>query len=60
MGADVLEAGCGTGQMSIYLSRYGRRIFGIDLSEGSLIEAKKFHFIVSKNSNFHFQRVLCA
>ena len=42
IGADVLEAGCGTGQMSIYLSKYGRRIFGIDLSEGSLTEAKKF------------------
>ena len=44
MGVDVLEAGCGTGQLSIYLSRYGRRIFGIDLSSGSLIEAKKIYY----------------
>ena len=42
IGANVLEAGCGTGQLSIYLSRYKRKIFAIDLSEGSLILAKKF------------------
>ena len=41
-GASVLEAGCGTGQLSISLSRYNRNITGIDLSKGSLIEAKKF------------------
>jgi len=40
--SNVLEAGCGTGQLSIALSRYGRKIHSIDLSEGSLIEAKKF------------------
>lgn len=38
----VLEIGCGTGQLSIYLSRYNRKIFSTDLSKGSLIEAKKF------------------
>ena len=42
MGSNILEAGCGTGQMSIILSRYARQIYGIDLSKGSLIEAKKF------------------
>ncbi len=42
MGAKVLEAGCGTGQLSIFLSRYNRQIHGIDISKGSLIEAKKF------------------
>ena len=40
--AEILEAGCGTGQLSIALSRFGRRIHGIDLSKGSLNEAKKF------------------
>ena len=40
--ANLLEAGCGTGQLSISLSRFGRSIYGIDLSKGSLIEAKKF------------------
>ncbi|MBD1152604.1 class I SAM-dependent methyltransferase [Pelagibacterales bacterium SAG-MED22] len=38
----VLEAGCGTGQLSIALSRYGRKIHSIDLSKGSLIEANNF------------------
>ena len=42
MRTNILEAGCGTGQMSIALSRYGRQVYGIDLSKGSLIEAKKF------------------
>ena len=42
MGSNVLEVGCGTGQMSIALSRYARKIYGIDLSKGSLIEAKNF------------------
>jgi SAM-dependent methyltransferase len=40
--SNVLEAGCGTGQLSIALSRYGRKIYSIDLSKGSLIEAKNF------------------
>jgi ubiquinone/menaquinone biosynthesis C-methylase UbiE len=37
-----LEAGCGTGQLSISLSRYMREIYAIDISEGSLALAKKF------------------
>ena len=40
--SNVLEAGCGTGQLSISLSRFNRKIYSIDLSKGSLIEAKKF------------------
>ena len=42
MGSNILEAGCGTGQLSIALSRYARQIYGTDLSKGSLIEAKQF------------------
>ena len=42
MGSNILEAGCGTGQLSIVFSRYARQIYGIDLSKGSLIEAKQF------------------
>ena len=42
MGSNILEAGCGTGQLGIALSRYARQIYGIDLSKGSLIEAKQF------------------
>ena len=40
--SNILEAGCGTGQLSIALSRYSRKIHSIDLSIGSLIEGKKF------------------
>ncbi len=40
--SNILEAGCGTGQLSISLSRYNRKIHSIDISEGSLIEGKKF------------------
>ncbi len=40
--SEILEAGCGTGQLSIALSRYNRRIHSIDLSKASLIEGKKF------------------
>ena len=40
--SNVLEAGCGTGQLSISLSRFNRKITAIDLSKNSLIEAKKF------------------
>lgn len=52
----ILEAGCGTGQLSIFLSRYKRSIYGIDLSIGSLLEAKKF---IDKNNinNVNFYRM---
>ena len=32
----VLEVGCGTGQMSIYMSRYNRILHAVDISLGSL------------------------
>ena len=41
-GSKILEVGCGTGQLSIFLSRFGRKVFAIDISRGSLIEGKKF------------------
>lgn len=34
--AAVLEMGCGTGQLSLFLATAGRRIVGADLSRGSL------------------------
>jgi len=40
--AKILEAGCGTGQLSIALSRFNRSIHAIDISVGSLIEADNF------------------
>ena len=38
----VLEVGCGTGQLSLFLSRYQRQIFSIDLSMGSLELGENF------------------
>ena len=54
--SEILEAGCGTGQLSIALSRYNRRIHSIDLSKGSLIEGKQF---IDKNEikNVQFYRM---
>ena len=42
MFSKVLEAGCGTGQLSLFLSRYQRQIFSIDLSSGSLELGENF------------------
>ena len=41
-GSKILEVGCGTGQLSIFLSRFNREVHSIDISRGSLMEAKKF------------------
>ena len=35
-GARVLEIGCGTGQMSLYLANAGRRVIGADMTRASL------------------------
>ena len=45
-GINVLELGCGTGQLSLFLTRGNRNIYGVDISEGSLILGEKFR---SKN-----------
>ncbi len=41
-GSKVIEIGCGTGQMSNFLSRFNRTIVGVDLSIPSLKLAEKF------------------
>ncbi|MBI5325310.1 MAG: methyltransferase domain-containing protein [Ignavibacteriae bacterium] len=38
----ILEVGCGTGQLSNYLSLANRRVFGIDISLNSLFLANNF------------------
>ena len=38
----ILEVGCGTGQLTNFLARYSREVYGIDLSKGSLLLAEKF------------------
>ena len=42
MRAKVLEVGCGTGQLSLFLSRYQRKIFSIDLAIKSLELGENF------------------
>ena len=42
MYAKVLEVGCGTGQLSLFLSRYQRQIFSIDLAIKSLELGENF------------------
>ena len=41
-GAQILEVGCGTGQMSIFLSLANRRVYATDLCPNSLQLARKF------------------
>jgi 2-polyprenyl-3-methyl-5-hydroxy-6-metoxy-1,4-benzoquinol methylase len=40
--AKILEVGCGTGQLTNFLARYSREVYGIDLSKGSLFLAENF------------------
>lgn len=40
--SSVLEVGCGTGQLSLFLKRFNRKLVGIDLSIPSLELANKF------------------
>ena len=55
-GKTILEAGCGTGQLSLSLSRFGREIHSIDLSKGSLIMAKEFS-VKNNINNVSFYRM---
>ena len=41
-GTKILELGCGTGQLSLFLSRCNREICAVDISNGSLKLGEKF------------------
>lgn len=42
LGVKILDAGCGTGQLAIFLSMGQRKVMGIDFSHNSLREANDF------------------
>ncbi len=48
--AKILDLACGKGRHSMYLNQLGFDVTGADLSENSIIEAKK-----SENANLHFK-----
>ena len=41
-GVNILELGCGTGQLSLFLARGNRKVYGVDISSGSLILGEQF------------------
>jgi 2-polyprenyl-3-methyl-5-hydroxy-6-metoxy-1,4-benzoquinol methylase len=50
IGKKVLDAGCGTGEYSCWFASCGARVTGIDLSDGSLNEAKAYAESLSLDS----------
>lgn len=40
-GGPVLDVGCGTGRVAVYLARHGYRVVGIDISEAMLAHARE-------------------
>ncbi|AIQ94749.1 class I SAM-dependent methyltransferase [Prochlorococcus sp. MIT 0604] len=55
-GSKVLELGCGTGQLSLFLSRCNREIYGVDISNGSLILGEKFR-LENNINNAYFMKM---
>jgi SAM-dependent methyltransferase len=52
-GVRILDAGCGTGQLAIFLSMARRKVIGIDFSFNSLLKANRFRDQYNLNS-VHF------
>ena len=52
-GARVLDAGCGTGQISVELAKRGASVLGVDISASLIHVAKRrTHSYSGKNINF--------
>jgi SAM-dependent methyltransferase len=56
LGVRVLDAGCGTGQLAIFLSVLNRQVVGIDFSEASITKGNSFKRKV-KLRNVQFARM---
>ena len=55
-GSKILELGCGTGQLTLFLARGNRQIYGVDISNGSLLVGEKFRR-EHKISNAYFLKM---
>lgn len=55
---EVLDAGCGTGEYSCWFASEGSRVTGIDLSDGSLREARDFAARSGLRARFEKRSVL--
>ena len=55
VGREVLDAGCGTGEYACWFASKGSRVTGIDLSSGSLREARAYAKEAGLN-NIHFEK----
>ena len=51
----ILELGCGTGQLSLFLARGNREVHGVDISAGSLDMAEEFRKRNDVHNAFFFQ-----
>jgi 2-polyprenyl-3-methyl-5-hydroxy-6-metoxy-1,4-benzoquinol methylase len=61
VGKHVLDAGCGTGEYSCWFASRGARVTGIDLSDGSLKEARAYAESLSlDNVRFEKRSVLAT
>jgi 2-polyprenyl-3-methyl-5-hydroxy-6-metoxy-1,4-benzoquinol methylase len=60
-GRDILDAGCGTGEYSCWFASRGARVTGIDLSDGSLNEARAYaESLCLENIRFEKRSVLAT
>ena len=55
VGKQVLDAGCGSGEYACWFASKGSRVTGIDLSSGSLREARAYAKEAGLN-NIHFEK----
>ena len=55
-GVNILELGCGTGQLSLFLARGNRKIYGVDISNSSLKMGEEFRK-KSQLENVFFMRM---